>query len=255
VSAKERPILFSAPMVRAILEGRKSQTRRVVKPQPVLNLDSDDIHKVGLPESKGLGYYSGSTPYRWSKKDRAPDRTPCPYGAPGDRLWVREPWKAHSTFNHLPPRDIPQSRVFYLAGPEAYSPDHARYRHARFMPRWASRILLEVTDERVERLQAISEADAVAEGAEASAFPGPWWQGYKDFDGELIHQQATGEQPPDWMIEPKPMRSMKHLDRSAVDQFRALWFSINGLESWDANPWVWVISFRRLESADCGVAK
>lgn len=234
MSAKERPILFSAPMARAILEGRKSQTRRVVKPQPALNLDSDDILKVGLPESKGLGYYSGSTPYRWSKKDRAPDRTPCPYGAPGDRLWVREPWKAHSTFNHLPPRDIPQSRVFYLAGPEAYSPDHARYRHARFMPRWASRILLEVTAVRVERLQAISYADIVAEGVTVpvNAETGHALIDISTKDGAGAFLDAVTIKDPIAIVRA---------------HWAALWCAVNGRASWDANPWVWAITFRRLE--------
>jgi hypothetical protein len=111
------------------------------------------------------------------------------------------------------------------------------------MPRWASRLTLRITDVRVQRLQEISEADAVAEGCRARPFPGPWWQGYCDVNGELHHQQAVGDQPPDWMIEPKRMADTPHLDLTAADDFRGIWLSLHGPDSWSANPYVWALTF------------
>lgn len=128
---------------------------------------------------------------------------------------MREAWKAHSTFNELPPRDIPVgTKVFYLAEP-GYSPTFARYRHARFMPRWASRILLEITSVRIERVQDISEADAIAEGC---GFVRPYNPAWSDMD-------------------------------MPREDFRELWDSINAKRGfgWDANPWTWVIEFKRVD--------
>lgn len=116
----DRPILFSAPMVRALLTGAKTQTRR---------LATSSLARC----------------------------------RPGDRLWVREGWAPHSTFDHLPPRDIPKGRVFYLAD-RGYSPSGVRGRPSIHMPRWASRLTLHIEDVRVQPLQAISEEDAMAEG-------------------------------------------------------------------------------------------
>jgi hypothetical protein len=115
------------------------------------------------------------------------------------------------------------------------------------MPRWASRITLEVTGVRVERLQEITEADAMAEGVKPKPW-GPWWQGYKDMgDLGLVHQESPGDTPPEWMIEPKRMQDFPWLNRSARAEFKVLWGSINGADSWTANPWAWAIEFRRLE--------
>jgi len=185
---KERPILFSGPMVRAILEGRKTQTRRVVKPQPGCDPRDDEHLDMGR----------------------------CPYGQPGDRLWVREAW-------HTDERDLEYARakhedamsdspIYYRADPEN---DNAgcTWRPSIHMPRWASRITLEITRVRVERLQEISEKDAIAEGADPYLHP--------------VHPGREG---------------LRH-----VDGFRSLWESINGPGSWDANPWVWVIEFKRVE--------
>lgn len=181
---KERPILFSASMVRAILEGRKTQTRRVVKRIPLEWLESG-LHPdfVAFPEN-GLS----------------------PYGQPGDRLWVRESWAYHP--------DFPESthRAIYRADPGVEN-DVPRWRPSIHMPRWASRINLEVTGVRVERLQEISESDAKAEGCSVP---------------EIIY--------PD---EPK-----EHYSYAAA--YKHLWESINGPGSWDANPWVWVVEFRRI---------
>jgi hypothetical protein len=220
---KERPILFSAPMVRAILEGRKSQTRRVVKPQP--------------PDGHGFAGFTMSSTCRadvvkavWGAGDpicmlHNPHRVRCPYGQRGDRLWVRETlqvtrhWRQVSYAaddatcyeSDASPADERAEQLIDRYG--TFNFEESRGVPSIHMPRWASRILLEVTDVRVERLQAISKPDALAEGITHSTLNDP-----------LVEYQ--------W-----------------------LWESINGSASWNANPWVWAISFRRLESADCGVAK
>ena len=219
----DRPIPFSAKMVRAILAGRKTQTRRVMKPA------------------------KAKRPKRWLIDDTAVNGLVCPYGEPGDLLWVREAWRAPSQYDDRPPSRIPHGvDVQYIA--DAGAPWASRYRHARFMPRGVSRLTLRITDVRVERLQDISEADARAEGCEARPFPGPWWQGYRDLgDGELLHQQAVGETPPEWMIEPKKMPPTPWLDLSARDGFRSIWMSIHGPDAWNDNPWVWAISFERVK--------
>jgi len=166
---KERPILFSGPMVRAILEGRKTQTRRIVKPQP-------------LRDRGVMAFNDGEHP-----------QMRCPYGKPGDRLWVRETWC---------PDVEPYTFRYKADGDEPLE----RWRPSIHIPRWASRITLEVVSVRVERLQNISEDDALAEGI-------------------TLVERGT----------------------SPVDQFNKLWESINGPGSWEANPWVWVVEFKRIE--------
>lgn len=203
---KERPILFSAPMVRAILDGRKTMTRRVVKPHGAV-----DMVRFISADNQPTGEF-GWCPY----PSLITKHIRCPYGQPGDRLWVRETWKTHSIFDHLAPRDVPPSKVFYAAGPQAYSPSGSRWRSSIHMPRWASRITLEVTGVRVERLQDITEADAIAEGVDPANEPSELrWQHY------VPHAVA----------------------------FRRLWESINGAGSWDDNPWVWVVEFHRITKA------
>lgn len=217
---RERPIPFSTPMVRAILAGTKTQTRRVLREQPMLDRMP---HCMTSPDDRGWVRNDDGITWRYDGlKDgrQLPYCGPykCPYGDVGDRLWVREAWKTHSLFNDLPPRDLSKgSRIFYLAG--GYSPDAARYRHARFMPRWASRTLLEVEAVRVERLQAISEADAIAEGLRFRPALDAW---------------SAGDD--NWPTFTDPRRS-----------YAGLWDAINGVNAWNANPWVWVVSFRRLQ--------
>ena len=189
---KERPMLFSAPMVRAILDGRKTVTRRIVKAR---DLEWMDVHQ-------GL---------------REPDNAErCPYGQPGgDRLYVRETWAAPHAYDHLPPRLIPQdARIHYAATEDRGG---LLWRPSIHMPRWASRILLEVTGVRVERLNDISKADAIAEGA-----------------------------PPSHPSIDRVSAEYGHADFSR-SWYAQLWDQINGAGSWDANPWVWVIEFKRLE--------
>ena len=176
---KERPILFNAPMVRAILANTKTQTRRVVKAR---DLEWMDVHQ-------GL---------------REPDNAErCPHGQPGDRLWVRE------TFGHFERNEnfAPGCEVFYRADGESLAMEP--WRPSIHMPRWASRITLEIARVRVERLRACNEADAIAEGAPWAACGAPQ---------EGSHKAG----------------------------FAQLWEQINGHGSWEANPWVWVIEFRRL---------
>jgi len=197
----ERPILFNSEMVRAVLAGRKMQTRRVIKPQPCEQL----INFAGSNEwaplaSDGLSP-ANVTP--WT----------CPYGKPGDRLWVRETWavrqlqaglwiefKADGNNARLPnDHDVRdeggKTDIARLVTPAD------RWRPSIFMPRWASRITLEVSAVRVERVQSITEADAIAEG-------------------------TTGR-----------------------DAFTALWESINAKRGygWAVNPWVWVVEFTRAQ--------
>lgn len=204
---KERPILFSGPMVRAILEGWKTQTRRgavkTSRPDVVAPVDFDAVECSLEIENKQTGIR------RWK---------PCPYGKPGDRLWVRETWQ-HS--NHpLGPYDE-TCQVFYRAdylddphGPDGErSPEGYRsWRPSIHMPRAACRIVLEITAVRVERLQDISAADAAAEGAPGGhgAIPG-------------YPYNATPQ-----------------------EHFQHVWEEINGRGSWAVNPWVWVIEFRRV---------
>jgi hypothetical protein len=204
---RERPILFSAPMVRALLDGTKTQTRRVVKGAP------EDWAPVG-PEV-----------FSPTVVDRRGDEQPgadaygagnadgdcwicCPYGQPGARLWVRETWAVSHAIDHLKPREVPQGvgMVYY---PATENTGGLVKRPSIFMPRWASRITLEITGVRVERLQDISRGDAMAEGC---PFP----------------NMAKGDNPRQWYAE--------------------LWQSINGPGSWDANPWVWVVAFRKLHN-------
>lgn len=209
---RDRPILFSALMVRAILAGTKTQTRRVLKPQPFwVNLGD------GQPNPM----------------------PPCPYGAPGDRLWVKETWRSTQSLDALSPSDIgkgavnagyskPWAPVEYVADgrrlnwEDSFGPDAGKTRVSIHMPRWASRITLEVTGVRVERLCDISEEDAEAEGAAHRLAPG----------GDLAGAFDGCETP---------------ITYSA--HFRDLWESINGAGSWAANPWVWVVTFKRLEAA------
>lgn len=204
-AVKERPILFSGPMVRAILDGRKTQTRRVVKADvPAEAYADDDDH-------------SGDGWWRHICK--------CPYGIPGDRLWVRETWHTNNT------EEVVHFRADY-PGCDPFNEDECgedcslvgeKWRPSIFMPRSASRITLEITDVRVERLQEISEADAIAEGMERT--------------GGCRY----------WLSEERNDAKNRNVRTTARECFGDLWKMLNGPDSWDANPWVWVVEFRRLQ--------
>lgn len=207
---KERPILFSAPMVRAILDSRKTQTRRILKQAtgPSLSVGIND--EPGVAE---LSWLHGDGPGH--EVHETVKRVLCPYGQPSDSLWVRETWQGplldgDTMENEYrgSPDDFhkPEYCVYAADGgppPEFVTQDDelvCRWRPSIHMPRWACRILLEITSVRVERLKDISHEDAMAEGMA--------WD-------------------------------------DAVYDYSRLWESLNGPGSWDANPWVWVVEFKR----------
>ncbi|WP_421549159.1 hypothetical protein [Pseudomonas sp. QD4] len=234
---KERPILFNAPMVRATLEGRKTVTRRAVNPQPRLTDGSGFAWKGHL---FGCGSDDRETSRNFSQHC-------CPFGKPGDRLWVRETWGviSHDFDEHgnmidwepdRPASPIREMRfgqgyysghVIYRADGEAAwagdddggGDDRSAWKPSIHMPRVASRILLEITAVRVERLQDISEDQAKAEGVRLytdHAELGDWWhvEGIETYSAD-------------------PRKS-----------FELLWQSTGG--NWNANPWVWVVEFKRV---------
>jgi hypothetical protein len=204
----ERPILFSGPMVRAILDGRKTMTRRVVKPQP----DNRTTTLAGTCTITKQGHWYKS----WYGPVETIDDYLCPYCV-GDTLWVRETWRTiEGTY-------VPG--IQYREGLEGRYPEYeyleqmprdwnntSKWRPSIFMPRLASRISLEVTAVRCERVQDITDDDAIAEGAMREE--------YQTYDGE------------------------------PVEKFRETWEHLNSKRGygWDVNPWVWVVSFKRKES-------
>lgn len=215
---KERPILFSAPMIRALLAGTKTQTRRLVK-QPIYTNGSHYDKELGdilchddcLPPSMMLMEVQ-----RGKDRFHVPDvegwEHYCPHGVPGERLWVKE------TFA-VPPGSEQIAEVAYRAD-MAREGDGGPWRPSIYMPRWASRITLEVTSVRADRLQSISEDDAKAEGIHKPAGSQFW--------NADVGKQLPGDTP-QWA-------------------FRNLWEVINGKRApWASNPWVWVVGFRRLE--------
>jgi hypothetical protein len=264
-----RPILFSAPMILALLDGRKTQTRRIVKPQPSAYAGGIHPAHAGRANLKPTPYFDSyrnaprteANPGRisqrwcwWTEDDRqGPDWIKCPYGVPGDVLWARE-----SGLEGKRPSDF---RIFaHDAAPGRYwvNSDAGRYgasygsaitresmirtgswkvRPSIHMPRWASRLTLQITDVRVEKLQDISEGDAEAEGVEPP---------------------ATERENHDWSICPECGGTGLHgalganLGYMEVDcadcdthkkRYQHLWNKINGDGSWDANPFVWALTF------------
>lgn len=241
---RERPILFSGPMVRALLAGTKTQTRRAIRlteQQQAWLRDPSLYLQTMYGTSPPPNPVKFGTPGLWrivgpDYPDCEDDNVWCPYGAPGDRLWVRETARCVAQ-SEQPPLNRGRIDIDYKAGGgtsreySLESPYHwfpsmdrnvdgtPRWQPAIHMPRWASRITLEITGVRVERLQAISEADAIAEGVE---------------------QVSTGQYR-DYLNTDIPL----FLD-SPKASYASLWESINGAGSWDANPWVWVVSFSRV---------
>ncbi len=211
---KERPILFSTPMVRAILAGTKTQTRRVVKAAP-----PPGAQRVIRPFAGVRLQWAATDPHDMEQGQLVLGDVPrYPYGQPGDRLWVREAWRAVWSSDHEPPRNFDESYRFWYEADTPLQDGYGKLRPSIHMPRCASRITLEVTGVRVERLQDISEADALAEGIERCQ------------DGKF----------PNYL-------SPSGYAGNPVASYRTLWESINGTGSWDANPWVWVVEFKRAE--------
>ena len=193
----EKPILFSAPMVRAILNGSKTVTRRVVKDTGLYAIDAS-IHGEAV-----------------AKRELVCLATQCPYGQPGDRLWVRE------AFSNLALPGYPECFVYRADGTHSDGdgigdslPDGCRWKPSIHMPRKACRMELEITSVRCERLQSITEEQAKAEGVELHCT-----------DRACLYCHGY----------------------TARQAFQELWTSINGQESWDANPWVWAVSFRKIK--------
>ncbi|SDO28514.1 hypothetical protein SAMN04487957_10550 [Halomonas shengliensis] len=217
---KERPILFNGEMVRAILNGRKTQTRRVLKPQPDSGIQYNPCAQHGVLNGKG-------------------NPLVCRFGQPGDRLWVREahafvpePAYRRSTgiYQQINPADDYEACVYR----ENF--DRSRsfpWRPSIHMPRWASRITLEIVSVRVERLQNIDAAGASAEGIKVP----------RDAEGNLLIDVSSKFSPAKYIQGSGTPN--EHLARAF---FASLWESINGAGSWDANPWVWVVEFRRVEA-------
>jgi hypothetical protein len=208
----ERPILFSAAMIQAILEGRKTQTRRVIKPQPLPDADIKKAMINGIlhvrDENYVLGEDLGGVDCTYA------NYRPAPYQL-GDVLWVRETWGSIATQNV---RQGGYDQWFvYKAAPRCELPEEFKWRPSIFMPREAARIFLTVKDIRVERLQEITEEDAKAEGCITFA--------EKIGDGKS--------------------KDVLEFDLTARDAFVELWNNINAKRGygWDKNPWVWVIEF------------
>lgn len=211
---KERPILFSGAMVRAILEGRKTQTRRVVKDPICTNKE--------IYADAGLTWYGNFGL-----------RKPCKFGDIGDRLWVRETakYKRYGGLWVFDVFDHAEANVIYEADKESKyfmldSDTMKKFKEGKkpsiFMPRWASRITLEIVSVRVESLVDISEHDAKAEGIEQ--------------DENKLFKCYTPKAG--WLAIDDP-----------VESYKTLWDSINGMGSWYDNPWVWVIEFKKVEVA------
>lgn len=235
---RERPILFSGEMVRAILKGRKTQTRRIVKVQPE-NVVQDSFGRFGTDNGYSFtGYIE------------------CPYGRPGDRLWVRETWAdVTRAFQSYDCEDI--QNVAFRADGSVYVAGGAyleklgdsgifvkKWKPSIFLPRYASRITLEITSIRVERLQAISEADAMAEGVpvgQRATVPG----------GKHANCVNCGQHRNQHVGQVRGCFGGTG-DIFSTNTYRGgfafLWDQINGKRaSWTSNPWVWVIEFKRAE--------
>jgi hypothetical protein len=213
---KERPILFSGPMINALLNGTKTQTRRIIKPQP------PSTHRIWNSHGDDELVFFTDHPTQGEKGNVL--HWVCPYGAPGDRLWVRETWRTIARFDDWSPKQIEEGAHNAAVPADWIQVEYAdrmrknwavhdpnqpgRLRPSIHMPRWASRITLEVVSVRVEQIQSIREEDAIAEG--------------------------ICNHPDD----PHPAR----------DYFMDLWDSINAKRGhgWESNPFVWCVAFRRL---------
>lgn len=224
---RERPIIFNADMVRAVLDGRKTQTRRIIQ-SPAKNMQASG-HKVieyREPGDKWYGEHVFSMRNQsgtWCDYTKEQFLAKCPFGVVGDRLWVRESFYEHGHWQGggYDPEDsyfVSDKQVLFPADgiqrpSERKREDFWRSRPSIHMPRWASRITLEITGVRVERLNSMTEKDALAEGCLG---------GHDSIPG--YHYSATPH-----------------------EHFHHVWQSIYGDDSWQANPWVWVVEFKRVE--------
>lgn len=247
---KERGMIFNGEMVRAILDGRKTQTRRIMKVQPSedftpMNMALETDYKArwytpGVVDKDGYLQPVSKEVFGVSNENEGYS---CPFGAVGDRIWVREAFRVHSRATDVATlvykasernswteqtHRVPVAVCNKPATPEKWTP-------SLHMPRWASRILLEITDVRVEQLNAISEEDAQSEGVHTEVW---------DQTVVARNYAVRDEFFQFWSDDMPHYVEMNQLYRSS---FRSLWESIYGEESWKANSWVWVISFKRVE--------
>lgn len=243
-SIKERPILFSAPMVRALLDGSKTQTRRIVKPQCTLS-DKTGFNWKGWAYGIGFNYFD--TVRNFAAKN-------CPYGKVGDRLWVREtfqpvfadgfdhdssPYPNYKTgYGYAVTYPATDEIIEWIDGDDNIT---SRCRPSIHMPRWASRITLEITGVRVERLNDISESDAQKEGIKFTDYGLTCFhQGRAQDVGDCTAPDSHHQKRNGWH-----WGATTHQDQcysSAKYAFGALWDSI--YKNWDQNPWVWVVEFK-----------
>ena len=241
----ERPILFSGPMVQAILAGRKTMTRRIAKHIKELNIESYEREEK-LFTSWTVKFEPGFRKIRASHSGGLLTKEEalcfianeyCPHGRIGDRLWVREAFgEVYDICEHPEMDSCPDERWHiewkYRADSEQPVIEHGYFtgwKPSIHMPREVSRIVLEITDIRIERLQDISEADALAEGVEPVEI-------ICSRDGEKTayrDYEFSGIYP-----------------NSPKDSFKSLWRKINGADSWAANPWVWVVEFKVIQGGD-----
>jgi hypothetical protein len=251
----DRPILFQGAMVRAILDGSKTQTRRVVKPAPPSNTVAMGRWQDPGPEPAYWAFLRDGPveqdhPFGGAELHGEPWR--CPYGNPGDRLWVRESlrqWSKDPQVMAYAADDRRLGEFHDMDWPSKCGDKVTKAVPSIHMPRAWSRILLEITGVRVERLQDISEADADAEGCDRL---------HDDEPGFVYRDEGN----PDWKICSRCGGTRQYTAFSGnggalpgtdcgqcdtyAKRYRHLWESINGPGSWDANPWVWCIEFRRL---------
>lgn len=266
---KERGMIFNAEMVRAILDGQKTQTRRIMKVQPSedftpMNMALEPDYKArwyipGIVDKDGYLQPASKEVFGVSNENEGYS---CPFGSVGDRIWVRETWGVVSheldEDGRIQPwkPDRPATAIHEMPFGNGYYSGHAIYaadgdftwgdddgyedgrscwKPSIHMPRAASRILLEITDVRVERLNAISEEDAQSEGVHTEVW---------DQTVVAMNYAARDEFFQFWSEDMPHYVEMNQLYRSS---FRSLWEYIYGAENWLANPWVWVIEFKRVE--------
>jgi hypothetical protein len=228
---KEHPILFSTPMVQAIPEGKKTKTRRIVKPQPIIDQDSGFVF-----DGKHRKQYDI---HNWQERfidDFAK-------WMPEDWLWVRETWSENPLFDDTFMKDTP---YLYKATDTPMEPH--KWKPSIFMPRKAARIFLEVTNIKIERLHDISDADIISEGVRVPVSE----------EGGVFFK--LGVENSAWRFMPEQWQIDRHVENRGKEKYTPtehdllfahwaeLWCEINGRESWDANPWLWVIEFKVLST-------
>ena len=212
-----RPMLFSTPMVKALLDGSKTQTRRIVNPSPVIDKDSGSVYDGKLKSSYDI--------HNW-KESFINDYSKCRVG---DIIWVRETHTYHRNYWHYradtgsPGEELRQEYI-------KSGCDSAKWKPSLFMPKEACRLFLKVTDVRIERLQNISEEDAISEGILKSIVKSAIFQTYLGYQNYCV-QDAEDDL----------------FYRNPIDSYESLWRKINGKDSWADNPFVFVYSFERVE--------